>query len=131
MDVLEEGITEWARQQAAQTRPVSIDGGMHGGGGGGGGHPYDYEDDHSSGSACGNTAVLGACTALLGLLLVRACCALLGLLQLCSLLPALSRRPALRLRLPCPGGCPARCPPQATTTTRSSCPLSWWRWRWR
>ncbi|EFN54353.1 hypothetical protein CHLNCDRAFT_135619 [Chlorella variabilis] len=47
VDVLEESIAEWARQQSAATRPVSIDISMHGG-------PHaaqhsDFEDDHSSG----------------------------------------------------------------------------------
>jgi hypothetical protein len=105
VDVLEEGITEWARQQVAQTRPVSIDGG-----GGGGGHPYDYEDDHSSGSA------RGTCSAWRLHRFALLCCAS-AVLQSCSMLPAcaapLSRSCAcLALRLPRPAlrRCPARCP---------------------
>lgn len=44
VDVLEESIHEWVRQQAAHTRPVSIggEGGPHAGG------ASDFEDDHSS-----------------------------------------------------------------------------------
>ena len=56
VDVLEESIAEWARQQSAATRPVSIDISMHGG-------PHaaqhsDFEDDHSSKRGAG----AGACT---------------------------------------------------------------------
>ncbi len=44
VDVLEESIHEWVRQQAVHTRPVSIggEGGPHTGG------HSDFEDDHSS-----------------------------------------------------------------------------------
>lgn len=47
VDVLEEQIAEWVRQQVAATQPMSIDGhgGMHGPHGGLHG---DFEDDHSS-----------------------------------------------------------------------------------
>ena len=50
VDVLEESVAEWVRQQQVHTRPMSIDAQFHsaGGGGGGGGQHSDFEDDHSS-----------------------------------------------------------------------------------
>lgn len=47
VDVLEEAIAEWVRQQSMQTRPVSIDG-LPGHTSRDGGHHSDFEDDNSS-----------------------------------------------------------------------------------
>ncbi len=46
VDILEEGIAEWARQQTMGTHAVNIDGGLHGGPHAG--QHSDCEDDHSS-----------------------------------------------------------------------------------
>ncbi|KAI3435866.1 hypothetical protein D9Q98_001924 [Chlorella vulgaris] len=55
VDILEEGIAEWARQQTMGTHAVNIDGGLHAGPHAG--QHSDCEDDHSSSAAHGHDSL--------------------------------------------------------------------------